>query len=303
MIKTLLTSSLTILALSVTAPSFGQPIVVVNEYGEAPREELRYRYTAGEEQQATMTMEMSMSMGDSAPQGMVMPAMPAIRIPVSIRTTEVLGDGSARFEAIMGAPTLVEDSGANPLRQMLGPAMSMIDGAATYAWVDARGHTLDAQFEMPGTADPMLAQMMSSVAGSFQGQMQQMSAPFPAEALGVGARWRVTTAVQLMGVATSMNADYTLLARNSDIVELEVSMTQTVDPNASSVPGMEAWDLAALANLSNQASGSMTVDLGNAIAHSEITTEQSMAMGAAGGAGTTPMMSMRMTISPQNQIQ
>lgn len=39
-----------------------------------------------------------------------------------------------------------------------------------------------------------------------------------------------------------------LLGRDGDIVELEVSMTQTVDPNASSVPGLEASSLAALAN-------------------------------------------------------
>jgi hypothetical protein len=230
-----------------------------------------------------------------------MPTMPAIRIPVSIRTTEVLADGSARYDAVMGAPSLAENSGDNPMGQMIGPALSMMDGAKTSAWVDARGQTLDARFEMPDSANPMLAQALGSVTDSFQGQMQQMSAPFPAEAIGIGARWQVTTAMQLMGIGMSLTSDYTLVARDGDIVELAVNMTQTLDADAASVlPGITPGEQAALTGFSSESAGTMIVDLGNAVAHSEVTTEQSIPMGSVAGAGPAPTMSMRMTVTPED---
>jgi hypothetical protein len=253
-----------------------QPVLVVQDYGAAPRQELRYKFTTGPARQATMNMQMTMSMGGQQAPAM---AIPTIRVPVSMRTIEVLADGSARYEFEMGEVGLAED-GAPALAQSLGASLGEIGGLTGWGWVDARGNTLDGGFSQPTGASSQANQMM----GSIQGQIQQLSAPFPAEAVGVGARWQLTSTLQLAGATVSQTAEYTLMAHDGDRVELNVTVTQAA-PTAAA--GMPAAAQAALSGSESTGSGKMTVDLSHAVPTSEMTMNSSTSMG----------MSMQMTMS------
>jgi hypothetical protein len=283
----------TVVAAFAALPILAQPAVIVHDYGDEPREELRYRYTDGDVSHATITMETSLLTGDTPMPGIV----PALSVPLSIEITEVLSDGSARYAAVMGAPELVADEGESPPGPMLGQALSIMTGATTHAWVDALGNTREARFELPGTANPLLAQAIGSVTESFQGQMQQIAAPFPAAAVGAGARWQVTTTMQMSGIAMSMISDYTLLSRNGDVVELGVETMQQIDPQMASAPGLPPGAAELVGNMSSKAVGTMTVDLGSAISLSEVVTEQTLPLPIGGAAGAAKM-SMRMSVVP-----
>jgi hypothetical protein len=283
-----------------SASGFAQPVVVVLDYGAEPRQELRYRYAVGEAQKATMSMDiqMTLSMGG----GVQMPgiSMPTIRMPVSMRTTEVLPDGSARYEIEMSAAEIDESASGNPLfGGALAAGLGQYDGATGWMWVDTRGQHLDGGFGLPVDLNPQAAQMM----GNVQGQMQQMSAPFPAEAVGFGARWQLTTTSEMMGMAVAQTAEYTLLSRDGDNVELGVTIGQTIDMQTAALPaGIPPEALAALGTMTSEGSGTMTIDLDYTVPYTEMNMTSAMSMGAelAGQAQNMSMnLQMRMAITPE----
>jgi hypothetical protein len=286
----------TMLALSLSASVLAQPVINVFDYGAAPRQELRYTYTVGEAKSATMNMgmEMTMSMGDVQMPGTT---IPTIRVPMSIQTTEVRPDGSARYEVRMSDAELAAGGDGNPmLAQALAMSMREMADMSTWVWVDARGQTLDGGFDAQSGGNPQMAQVM----GSFQNQLQQMAAPFPVEAIGVGARWELTTQLQMSGVDIMQTAEYTLLGLEGGVVELGIAMTQKMSAQPSAIPGAPMEALAALANLTSEGSGTMKVDLNYTMPYTEIAMSSSMSMGMpAQGQGQSPPMNMniQMTIA------
>lgn len=256
------------------AAAQSQPVVRVLDYGAEPRQEIRYEFTAGAVDHGTMTMSMQPSTpGQSAPAL----AMPAMTVPVTITTTEVRPDGSARYEMAMGEIKIAggDDDAGGPgaaLRQMLVASLGSIQGAKQWAWVDARGTSLDGGVELPASGgNSVLDQALSMVAGSLQGQAQQLSAPFPAEPVGVGARWEVGATSQLLGVNVERQAEYTLVARDGNTVEIEMTLGDSSIQSAASATDLPAR---AQAEIDNQpgptGSAHMRIDLGSLLPDSEM---------------------------------
>ncbi|HMB74197.1 MAG TPA: hypothetical protein VKQ06_11540, partial [Gammaproteobacteria bacterium] len=187
-----LASGVALLPLLISGVAVAQPVVVVLDYGEAPRQELRYHYREG----ATDAL-MSMT-AEMAPQpGLAIP-FPPIVVPMTIETTEVLPDGSARYAVRTVGPVLDDTAApaAIAMNQMIGSMLGQVGGTTTSGWVDVRGQMLDGVGELAGSGEPDTGTLSDTQAQSaeilsgLQDEMQQMSAPFPAEAVGPGARWQ-----------------------------------------------------------------------------------------------------------------
>ena len=283
-----------ILAISAAA----QPVIVVQDFGEAPRQEIRYSFTPGATTDATMSMRIQMSMGGQQMSGM---DMPAVETPVTVRTSEVRPDGSARYEYEVASPALAAGSSGNAaLDQSLASSLGQAGGASGWYRVDARGNILEgSQSPSPDAALPAQA---GQLLNDFQGQMQQLSAPFPAEAVGVGARWQITTTAVLMATPMTMTIDYTLLARDGDTVELGMTMVQAATAPAAPVAGIPAELQSMLGAMRATGTGKMTVDLNSMVPKSEMSMSTSMAMTMPGrGQGQAPgqnmSMNMQMTVA------
>jgi hypothetical protein len=289
--------------LLLSAHALSQPVVVVLDHGATPREELRYRFTADETSQATMSMDMKMSMSMANMQ--VPPvSIPAIRVPMSLHTTEVLPDGSARYDFEVAAPEVAEGSGeagANPMIDMaLQASLGTLEGTTGWGWIDARGQALDGGMNAPANA---FGGPGTQVMGNLQNQIQQLSAPFPAEAVGVGARWQVTTSTSMAGVDLVQTADYTLLSRNGDQIELEVAVKQSADIAGSSVavslpPEVSAAASAMNGTLGSEGTGTMTVDLNSTLPYSDMKMVSTTSIGGEGQPGVRMTIEMNMVISP-----
>jgi hypothetical protein len=245
-----------------------------------------------------MTMRMQMSMAGAQMPGM---SMPAITMPMTIRTTEVRADGTARLEFESGTPSVGDGGAGDPaLGQALASSIAQLGDMKGWYRVDPRGNILEMSYDMPaGTLPPEASQVLNDM----QGQMQQFSAPFPAEAIGVGARWQTTTSTVTMSMPMTLTTEYTLLARDGDTVELGMKIVQTTSGPAGSIPGVPAEAQAALGAMKMDATGSgtLTTDLKSMVPASEMTTSTTMSMGAP-AQGQAPNMSMAMqmtmTISP-----
>jgi hypothetical protein len=276
--------------------ALAQPVVVVQDFGEAPRAEIRYTFTPDATVTATMTMRMQMSMGGQ-PMGM---AMPAISIPITARTTEVRGDGTARYEFESAAPSIAGGSGGNlALEQMLASSLGQVGNLSGWYRIDTRGNILETSYTLPdGALPPGAGQMMNEMSG----QMQQLSAPFPAEAIGVGARWQTTSTMVIAGTPLTQITEYTLLARNGDTVELGMKVGQTVTAPVAA-PGVPTAAQAAMGETQGSGTGKMTIDLTSMVPQSDMTMDTTMSMAMPGpgqgqAQGMTVAMQMTITITP-----
>jgi len=281
-----------VFAFAISLSALAQPVVVVQDFGEAPREEIRYSFTADSTETATMSMRMQMSMGGQQMGGMT---MPAIEIPMTIRTTEIRGDGTARFEFESSDPSIAGGSGSNPaLEQALASSLGQLGDASGWYRIDSRGNILETSFALPTGVPAQAGQMLNDM----QAQMQQIAAPFPAEAVGIGARWQVSSTSVMMGTPISMGMEYTLLARAGDTVELGLKIVETVAAPAAVVPGIPPAAQAALGPMQATGAGKMTVNLNRMVPQSEMTTTTSMSMTMpSSGQGQNMAMSMQMTMT------
>lgn len=259
MYRTVLAITTGIFAALAAVAVAAQPAVTLLDAGAAPRQELRYRLEAGRTEHGALSTSMQMS-------GTNMPVVsgPPMTVRMMMRTTDVSADGVARYE--FEVTSVDAGNGASPV----------LDRAiGGWARIDARGLFLEGDFAldaMAGGAEP--EQML----GELNQSIQEMSAPFPVEAVGAGARWQVTSSIDAGGFTAGQTAEYTLLSRNGDQIELEVTVSQSAASQPVSMPGMPPEIQARLESLEAAGSGTMNVNLARLVPTSTVDIGVSLSM-------------------------
>lgn len=101
-----------------------------------------------------------------------------------------------------------------------------------------------------------------------------LAVPLPAEAIGVGARWRVVTILRSGGAAVKQTATYRLIAVDGDAWTIEVELERLGERQPIAVPGAPRGVTAELIGLHRVVKGSVTVDAGSPLPRSgELTSE------------------------------
>lgn len=266
------------------------PEINLIDAGAAPRNELRYQFQEG--YSGRMAMDMNISIGMSmAGQQVPATAIPTVRMIMALRTTEVAADGSARFEFETSSVEMLDGSGGDPaLAGAIETALGQAGGISGWYRLDTRGRTLEAGFNLADGIDPNLSQITDSIEQS----MQQMSAPLPAEPVGVGAHWQVAGTLDAGVMTLSQTADYVLTARNGDDVQMDITMTQSAPRQAMAVPGMPPEVEAMIESLESTGTGTMSVNLRTLIPTSNIAMLMNMGLSIAMGPGQQMTMNMNM---------
>ena len=210
------------------------PVVQVISAGNAPRSPLRIAVPDGASAQATMEMSESLrqSSGGSTINSVDTPpftvgittsagaASPAGNIPISYRYSDVnvVNNGSLR------------DAQLSQYKSALAP-LGSLTGTGT---LTPRNQLLDSKIAGTQGLDPTTAQLLSQLSN----QLDSLSAPFPREAVGVGARWRVTSVLHVSGIDAHQVIEYALRQREGDQIVLDVKMTQTAPRQRADLPNI-----------------------------------------------------------------
>lgn len=212
-------------------------LLEVTSTGVEPRQALRYSPKVGQKETVRMRMLMAIEMnigGESA--GRM--ALPAMILDMDMEVTEV-GDGEIQYNAAVTQATVdrESDTAGFPPEVMLELEASLhpLEGMRGYARVTDRGEALDAEFHLPPDAPAELAQQMSS----FSDSAENMAAPVPEEAVGVGATWSTYSKLDSSGFKIVQRADYVLVELTDDRITLEVAITQQpldANPQMDSLP-------------------------------------------------------------------
>jgi hypothetical protein len=251
-------ATLTVVAAQPAAPATtSQPKVVLLESGSAPRTEMRLALTAGMviESDTVFTTAVKQTIdGTSAPAASIPPMLMT-----EITTVESVGaDGNAEITYTYGDVEVVDDgSVSDAMREQLETALEPLTELTGRATVTPRNEYLDESVAGIESLPDVPAQIFQQV-----GQRTSLFVvPFPLEAVGVGARWRATTLVEVSGIRVRQQYEYRLRDRVGDRVTLDVSFEQTAPRQRAKLPGVPPSARVEITKWRGTGSGSSTLEL------------------------------------------
>ncbi|MGI2906197.1 DUF6263 family protein [Tolypothrix sp. VBCCA 56010] len=190
--------------------------------GAEPRQELRFKPTVGNKETANMTMSTDINMLVDGK------AAPALKIPTTAITlntvvSKVEPNGDVNYEFSYSDVDLIGKSTFPPeVLNNMRSQIKKLKGLKGSVIIDNRGYTKKANFVIPQDLDPSLKQIINQMSSS----IEQLSSPVPQEAVGIGAKWRTISEVNLGGIKLKQIAINELVEIKDGIASLNISIEQ-----------------------------------------------------------------------------
>jgi hypothetical protein len=265
--------------------------------GKSPRSPLRLAFTEGSVTDATMVMTESI---DQSLDGKSMNSIHSPPISIGMRMTveSVSPESGARVSSAYHDIAVVDDGSYTAAqRAQLQTSLAPMASVTVSALVTTRNDYLDTKVSGTEGLSASTGQLMEQLSD----QTGNLAVPFPIEAVGIGARWRSSSTVQLSGINLRQTLEYTLLERDGDHVTVSLKSTQTAPRQRAELPGLPAGTKVVITKYRVSGSGRMTLDLSEPVAvagTSQAGGSQVFAVSAQGQSGTfTQKLEIEMTIS------
>jgi hypothetical protein len=274
-------------------PALGAPpVVTMVSTGAEPRTPLRYAFSNGRKERASMDMTMGVSVDMG---GMSMPAMqmPTMHTGADLAVTDVSAAGDASYTLAFTDLTWVNSAGVDPAimtaLQSMGVDMKAVSGSAT---VSPRGVSRNVIFDTSKITNPQVAQMM----GSMSFTAQSLTMPFPAEPLGPGARWVARQTLAMNGMQTFQKTDVELVSRDATSCTVRTKLEQTAPAQTVTLPGLPPGVQASLESMTGTGTTTMTIHFDSLVPTSEGNVQTTAVMNVAMG-GDTQRMTAQATVN------
>jgi len=252
-----------------SAPGSGVTVTLLDP-GAEPRVALRYRVVEGATDAVTQRNEVTIAQEVGGQRQEL--AVPATEIDIDYAAEDV-GDG--RFTAV-GTFGAARASGGDPAAAAeTQRLLQLLEGASIATVTTDRGQIVETAIEgLDETGNPVFDELASSLAD----QAASLAFPFPEEPVGVGARWSISTEVEIAGLP--LRAEYLVTATRVDEdgadadveatltfvagpVELQGTRAEVIDGQLAGT-GTVSWALAGrlVPRLQLEMSGSATLEAG-----------------------------------------
>lgn len=239
--------------------------------GAQPRQELRFTPKANTKQVMKMTMNMDVATSLSGE------TMPKVKLPTSVMTmevsvTQVDANGDIHTKFAYTDADIVADASLPPemINSMRSSIKKMVGLSGTFI-SDNRGQIKSSNFVLPEGSDPITKQLLEQVSNSFG----QFASPVPQEAVGIGAKWRVSHALKFNGINLNQNAIYELVSLKDNIASLNITMEQQANAQEITLPGLPSNTNVSLKSLKSQGQGQITLPLDAVMPSSSMISIQS----------------------------
>jgi len=271
-----------------------EPQVKLLEPGGEPRKVLRLKPNQGDQQTVVMSTKttMDMQLGDIPAQKMKLPVM---EITMSTTVKEVSKEGDVTYEVQFQDSSVSEDVEVMPqIIEGLKTVLSNLKGMSGTGTMSSRAIGKKLDLKVPDTADPQTKQIIEQMKQSFA----NMSAPFPVEAVGLGAKWEARTPLQYQGMKINQTVVYELTALEEGRISTKSTISQNAANQKIQSPAMPALKLD-LTKMEGHGTGETTMELSKIVAtdgQAEMHADLNMAMNAE-GQKQTMTMKMDSTVS------
>jgi hypothetical protein len=265
--------------------------------GAAPRRALRFSAKEGQKGLITMVLAMSMemSLGTTA-----LPAqtIPEIHYGMGYHVTKVDPQGDIAYEFELQDLQVTPGPGVAPmvLDTMKG-VLEKMRGLRGHAVVTSRGLVREAEVVAPEGADAQLRQMLDGMRQS----LRQLSAPFPEEPVGVGAKWETALRINQNGIALDQVGVSELTSLEGESGHLALTVTQKAQEQKVEAANLPPGTQMNLSSLASTGSGETLFDLRQLMpVKAQIKLHSEMKAGLQMGKDEQPMgmkMDMSMTMT------
>jgi hypothetical protein len=239
--------------------------------GAEPRQELRFKPKANTQQTMTMTMNMDVATSFSGQ------AMPKVKIPATVMKMEVAvtqvdanGDIHSQF-AYTDADVVADSSVPPEMLNAIRTSIKKMVGLKGTSICDHRGQIKSSNFVLPEGSDPITKQLLDQVSNSFG----QFASPVPQEAVGMGAKWRVSYALKLGGINVNQTAIYELVSLKDNVATFNIALEQQANAQKLTLPGLPSEANISLKSLTSQGQGQMILPLDAVMPSSSMISIQS----------------------------
>jgi hypothetical protein len=223
--------------------------------GVEPRQELRLKPAIDVKQTTVMTVKMDMEISASGR------SSPGDKIPVSVmafetKVTKIAPNGDIHYDFAYTNADIVGDTGNTPpaVREAMRSALKNMVGVKGSFIMDNRGFHKGGDIILPEGADNNVKQMVGQMSKS----LEQLASPLPAEAVGKGAKWRVSSSSDFSGMNVNNIATYELDSWQDGVVSLNVSIELQANPQNITSPLLPAGTTLTLKSFSSQGRGKVT---------------------------------------------
>ncbi len=225
--------------------------------GVEPRQQLRLKPAIDVKETTVMTLKMDMeisALGRSSP----------AKSPVSVMTfetkvTKIDPNGDIHYESAYTNVDITGDTGNTPpaVRDAMRSTLKSMVGMKGSFIMDNRGFNKGGKFILPEGADNNLKQMVRQMSKS----LEQVASPLPAEAVGKGAKWRVSSSSDFSGIKVNDISTYELASWQDGVASVNVSIEQQANPQNITSPQLPPGTTLTLKSLASQGRGSTTMRL------------------------------------------
>jgi hypothetical protein len=239
------------------AAGSGSARVTLLSKGASPRSPLRLAITAGAATSASMEFSQSIEQSvDGTPTNAV--DLPPTQILVHVTAGSVSADGDAQISSSYSDIKVVDDGSLEPAElERLESAYAPLESVTGTGRLTARNQVFDSTLAGTEGFDPAVATAMSQVSD----QVASISVPFPAEAVGIGARWRGVSSARIGGINVRQSYEYTLRKRDPNRVGLDVEFTQTAPRQGADLAGVPKGTKVQITKFRISGTGTTTVAL------------------------------------------
>ncbi len=205
--------------------------VILLEAGQAPHQVLRMKPVKGQTHRHEMSMQMKMA-SEANGQGMPGVDSPPMTFTMESTVTDVKENGDFDVTVVYTDAGLGDDSGPPEMVEALTDVMQSMIGIRFNSLVNSRGATEKTEIEMPDSVNPLVRQQISEMAKS----LDQMTSPFPQEAIGLGGKWKLVSPMETGGIKLTQTTIFTVEAMTADTVTVSVAISQEAPAQDVDVP-------------------------------------------------------------------
>jgi hypothetical protein len=231
--------------------------LVLDDPGGVPRKVLLLSPSAGSTMTCVMTGRTSAEFtidGRSAPAA----SAPDTRAVIAFQVDTRDADGTIHYRATIAEIAAVDSGGADPaIVSRMNATLGQLKGLKGTDTVDAHGGSRKSSFDASGIADPTLKSSLESISS----QVGNLGTPFPAQAVGVGARWSATRSATINGLTMNTTTRYTLRSRVGTRYALDLVQDAVATPGPAELPNVPAGASASLVSFAIHATATLSGDL------------------------------------------
>jgi len=230
------------------------PKVTLLEVGISPKKILRF--VPGQDSTTTMSMTIQVTTQNNV---MQRPQLPIIAMEVRLRVMEVQPNGDFSCEFTVMEVKIVGAPGVKPttVETMRNSLKSMI-GLKIRSEMSNRGLVKKMEIDVPSDVNSVVKSEMESMRQA----LEQFVVQLPEEAVGIGGKWKIQTALRTSNLDLTQESIITLEKLDGDQLSLQVAIIQTAPPRDIHTPGMPSDTSVRLSSFASKGHGQMKLRLG-----------------------------------------